>query len=270
MAEPPSSVAVEVRAVGHAFDGQVVLADLSFQVPTGGFFIIIGPNGSGKTTLLKLTAGLLTVQAGQIAVHSRAIGDYTARELARRMAYVPQSVPVTFAFTVLQVVMMGRAPHLGMLGFEGEQDLALAREAMQLAGVAHLADRRLDQLSGGERQRVFIARAICQKPEIMLLDEPTAALDLAHQVRVMDLMARLKTEQGMTVIMVSHDLNLAAMYADRLLLLDRGRLAGIGPPAEVLRFDLLERVYGCTLLVDKSPLGDYPTVHLVPGRYLNR
>ena len=186
------------------------------------------------------------------------------------MAYVPQSVPVTFAFTVLQVVMMGRAPHLGMLGFEGEQDLTLAREAMQLAGVAHLADRRLDQLSGGERQRVFIARAICQQPEIMLLDEPTAALDLAHQVRVMDLMARLKTEQGMTVVMVSHDLNLAAMYADRLLLLDRGRLAGIGPPAEVLRFDLLERVYGCTLLVDKSPLGDYPSVHLVPGRYLNR
>ena len=261
---------LKIENVDTYYGRAQALKRICLQISEGELVTILGANGSGKTTLLKLTAGLLTVQAGQIAVHSRAIGDYTARELARRMAYVPQSVPVTFAFTVLQVVMMGRAPHLGMLGFEGEQDLTQAWEAMQLAGVAHLADRRLDQLSGGERQRVFIARAICQQPEIMLLDEPTAALDLAHQVRVMDLMARLKTEEGMTVVMVSHDLNLAAMYADRLLLLDRGRLAGIGPPAEVLRFDLLERVYGCTLLVDKSPLGDYPTVHLVPGRYLNR
>ncbi len=260
--------AVEARNLGHAFNGQAVLSDLTFQVLSGAFFIIIGPNGSGKTTLIKLMAGLLGVQHGQLHVFSRSIADYSARELARRTAYVPQNVPVTFGFTVLQVVMMGRAPHLGMLGFEGERDLDLAREAMRLAGVDHLAKRRLDQLSGGEQQRVFIARAICQQPAIMLLDEPTAALDLAHQVRVMDLMARLKAEQGVTVVMVSHDLNLAAMYADHLLLLDRGRLAASGPPHEVLRFDLLEKVYGCPLLVDKSPLGDYPSVHLVPGRYL--
>ena len=260
--------AVKAQSIGHAFNGQAVLSELTFQVPSGAFFIIIGPNGSGKTTLLKLMTGLLAVQNGQLLVLSRPIGDYTARELARRMAYVPQTVPITFGFSVMQVVMMGRAPHLGMLGFESEQDRELAREAMRLAGVDHLAERRLDQLSGGEQQRVFIARAICQQPAIMLLDEPTAALDLSHQVRVMDLMARLKAEQGVTVVMVSHDLNLAAMYADHLLLLDRGRLAGSGTPHDVLRFDLLEKVYGCPLLVDKSPLGDYPIVHLVPGRYL--
>ena len=260
--------AVQAQSIGHAFNGQAVLSELTFQVPSGAFFIIIGPNGSGKTTLLKLMTGLLAVQNGQLSVLSRPIGDYTARELARRMAYVPQTVPITFGFSVMQVVMMGRAPHLGMLGFESEQGRELAREAMRLAGVDHLAERRLDQLSGGEQQRVFIARAICQQPAIMLLDEPTAALDLSHQVRVMDLMARLKAEQGVTVVMVSHDLNLAAMYADHLLLLDRGRLAGSGTPHDVLRFDLLEKVYGCPLLVDKSPLGDYPIVHLVPGRYL--
>ncbi|MBI5552633.1 MAG: ABC transporter ATP-binding protein [Desulfobacterales bacterium] len=260
--------AIAVENLGHAFDGRTVLAELSFAVPAGCFFTIIGPNGSGKTTLLKLLVGLLRPQAGGIAVLERAIGDYPARQLARTIAYVPQSVPATFAFSVQQVVLMGRAPHLGLLGLEGAADLELAREAMRLADVAQLANRRLDQLSGGEQQRVFIARAICQQPKILLLDEPTASLDLAHQVAVMDLMERLKRDQGITIVMVSHDLNLAAMYADRLLLLDRGRLAGLGPPREVLDFNLLERVYGCTLLVDKSPLGEYSRVHLVPGRYL--
>jgi iron complex transport system ATP-binding protein len=127
----------------------------------------------------------------------------------------------------------------------------------------------MDQLSGGERQRVFIARAICQQPEIVLLDEPTAALDLAHQAQVMDLMERLKARQGVTVVMISHDLNLAAMYADQLLLLSRGRPASMGAPNAVLDYNVLERVYGCTLLVDESPLGNYPRVHLVPERHLD-
>ena len=194
----------------------------------------------------------------------------TYRALARRIAYVPQSAPVAFAFSVLQVVLMGRAPHLGLLGFEGEADLQSARQAMQMTGIQHLADRRLDQLSGGEQQRVLIARAICQQPRILLLDEPTAALDLAHQVRIMDVLERLKNEKQVTVVMVSHDLNLAAMYADQVMLLDRGRPASLGPPGQVLDFAVLEKVYGCTLLVDRSPLGEYPRVHLVPGRYLDK
>ncbi|MCJ8499153.1 ABC transporter ATP-binding protein [Desulfatitalea alkaliphila] len=260
--------AIALERLGHAYEGRAVLQDLSVQVPCGRFFVIIGPNGSGKTTLLKLMAHLLPLQKGHLTVMGRAVGRFGARQLARTIAYVPQSVPATFAFTVFQVVMMGRAPHLGMLGIEGAKDLDLGRQAMQLAGVADLAERRLDQLSGGERQRVFIARAICQQPAIMLLDEPTAALDPAHQVRVMDLMERLKTEQGITVVMVSHDLNLAAMYADLVLLLHKGHTAGLGPPGKVLDYAILEEVYGCPLVVDKSPLGDYPRVHLVPGRYM--
>lgn len=262
------TTAIDLHDIFHGFEGRTVLSDMNAAIPEGELFIIIGPNGSGKTTLLKLIMGLLPLQKGRIEILGKAMADYTARQLARTIAYVPQSVPVAFAFTVSQVVLMGRAPHLGFLGLESADDLKAAQQAMALAGIAHLADRRLDQLSGGEQQRVFIARAICQKPEILLLDEPTAALDLAHQVRVMDLMETLKKEQAITVVMVSHDLNLAAMYADRLLLLDQGRAAGIGPPASVLDYALLEQVYGCALLVDKSPLDDYPRVHLVPGRYL--
>lgn len=265
---PTPPIAIEVDRLGHAFEGRPVLTDLRFQVPAGCFFTIIGPNGSGKTTLLKLILRLLPLQNGSIRIMSRAMSAYSAGELARTMAYVPQIAPSTFAFTVAQVVTMGRAPHLGWLGLESDADQRLARQAMHMAGIDHLSARRLDQLSGGEQQRVFIARAICQQPRILLLDEPTAALDLAHQVRVMDLMERLKNEQGITIVMVSHDLNLAAMYADRVLLLDKGHLAGLGDPGDVLSYDLLEKVYGCPLLVDKSPLGEYPRVHLVPGRYL--
>ncbi len=261
--------AISVKNLSHAFDGRTVLEDLSFEVEAGNFFIIIGPNGSGKTTLLKLLVGLLPLKSGAVHVLSENLAEYSAAGLARRIAYVPQNVPVEFPFTVTQVVLMGRSPHLGPLGFEGQIDLRMAQDAMNITDVSHLAERRLDQLSGGEQQRVFIARAICQQPKILLLDEPTAALDLSHQVRLMDLMERLKNEQGVTVVMVSHDLNMAAMYADRLLLLSRGRIARSGAPAKVIDYDLLEQVYGCKLLVDQSPLGDYPRVHLVPRRYLD-
>ena len=262
------TIAIAVRKLTHTFGDGAVLEGIDFEVPTGRFFIIIGPNGSGKTTLLKLVSGLLTLQKGDVTILTKPLADYSARSLARQIAYVPQQVPVEFAFSVTEIVLMGRAPHLGLLGFEGQEDHELARQAMDLAGVAHLAQRRLNQLSGGEQQRVFVARAICQQPRIMLLDEPTAALDLAHQVRLMDLMERLKAKRKMTVVMVSHDLNLAAMYADQILLLDEGRMARLGAPGEVLDYALLEKVYGCPLLVDDSPLGKYPRVHLVPGRYL--
>jgi len=261
--------AIAVQKLNHDFNGRPVLRDVGFDVEPGRFFIIIGPNGSGKTTLLKLMMGLLPLKSGQINILSRNITRYSAQNLARRIAYVPQSVPVEFPFSVTDIVLMGRAPHLGLLGFESQADLELAHNAMAITGVEHLALRRLDQLSGGEQQRVFIARAICQQPKILMLDEPTAALDLSHQVRLMDLMERLKTEQGVTVVMVSHDLNMAAMYADRLLLLSKGGVARMGTPGEVIDFDLLEEVYGCTLLVDQSPLGQSPRVHLVPRRYLH-
>jgi len=159
---------------------------------------------------------------------------------------------------------MGRSPHLGMLAMEGKNDLAVAQQAMEFTDVSHLACRSLDQISGGERQRVIIARAICQQPQIILLDEPTAALDPSHQLKIMNLMHRLRTRQQITVVMVSHDLNLAATYGDRLLLLKDGKIERTGTPKEVLTEDQLTSSYSCSLFVDKNPITDQPRVNLIP------
>ncbi len=226
------------------------------------------PNGSGKTTLMKLMAGVLKTGAGRVRIFERDIRSFSYKSLARRIAYVPQRLEVGFPFTVEEAVLMGRAPHQNVLGLPQDKDIATARQAMAITEVIHLADRKLDQLSGGEQQRVFIARALCQEPEIILLDEPTASLDLSHQVRVMDLMEKLKIEKGLTVVMVSHDVNLAAMYGDRLLLLMNGEIVSLGLPHEVLTFPTLEATYGCKVLVDQSPLGQSPRVTPVPRKFL--
>lgn len=259
--------AVSISGVKHVYGSTCVLAHITFSIPKQTFFVIIGPNGSGKTTTMKLIAGTENLQNGSLEINGKPLQDYSRKELARFVAYVPQLVLEDLPFTVMEVVLMGRSPHLGMLGLDQRVDREIARQAMAFTEVGHLADRRLDKLSGGERQRVFIARAICQEPEIMLLDEPTAALDLSHQVRIMDLMERLREEKKITVVMVSHDLNLAAMYGDHLLLLKDGGIVSQGTPEEVLTYQTLETAYGCTLLVDESPLGPFPRLTLVPGRY---
>ena len=260
--------AVEIKKLAYAYGRTPVLNDLTFSIPEEDFFIIIGPNGSGKTTLMKMIAGIEKPAKGHIGILGRSIRRYHRKDLARKIAYVPQTLSIDFPFSVIEIVLMGRSPYQGMLGLEKEDDLEKAKQAIAFTGVEHLADRRLDQLSGGECQRVFIARAICQEPRVMLLDEPTASLDLSHQVRIMDLMEKLKTEKQITVVMVSHDLNLAAMYGTRLLLLDQGRIAKMGSPEEVLSYQTLEKSYGCTLLVDESPLGGFPRVTLVPGKFI--
>jgi iron complex transport system ATP-binding protein len=263
------NMAVNVINLSYSYGTRPVLKNLTFSVPKSDFFIIIGPNGSGKTTLMKVISGILKPQKGRLEILNRSIGHYNLKALARTIAFVPQMLTVDFPFTVIEMVLMGRSPYLGMLGLEHEKDLKIAKQAIAFTGVEHLTHRKLDQLSGGEQQRVFIARAICQEPDVILLDEPTASLDLAHQVRVMDLMEKLKAEKGVTVVMVSHDVNLAAMYGDQLLLLSNGQIVCQGLPDEVLTFQTLEEAYGCTLLVDESPLGKFPRVTLVPQKFMN-
>ncbi len=254
----------------HAVYGSLpVLQDISFSVFSGEFFIVIGPNGSGKTTLLKILSAINPFKSGDLQIAGTPITKYARRALARIMALVPQSVPEDLPFTVRELILMARTPRMGLLGLERDKDIQLAEEAMAFTGVEVLADRKMDQLSGGERQRVFIARAICQEPQIILLDEPTAALDLAHQVRVMDLMEKLREEKGLTIVMVSHDINLAAMYGNRLMLLKKGRIVKMGRPSEVLTFETLEKAYECPLLVDESPLGNFQRVTLVPKKFIN-
>ncbi len=262
------SVSIQAENLYYAYDGAPVLNHISFTIRRGEFFIVIGPNGSGKTTLMRIIAGLLKPEQGEISIQGRPLHGYKRKELARRIAFVPQRIPTDFPFTVSDVVLFGRTPHMGMFGLESREDIAFAQHAMAFTEVAHLAGRRIDQLSGGECQRVFIARAVCQNPDIIVLDEPTASLDIAHQLRIMDMMEKMKRGKNVTVLMVSHDVNLAAMYADTLMLLNRGEIVKHGPPGAVLTYETLESVYGCALLVDDNPLGDYPRVTPVPGRYL--
>lgn len=258
--------AIRIAKLSHSFGNRRVLDDIRLNITSGAFFIIIGPNGSGKTTLMKIMAGIVALQCGRIEILERPIADFTKKQLARTIAYVPQMIAADVPFTVRELVLMGRAPHQGWLALESSTDTKLAREAMAITEVAHLAGRRLDQLSGGEQQRVIIARAVCQQAPIILLDEPTASLDLSHQVRIMDLMDQLRHDTGVTVVMVSHDLNLAAMYGRQLLLLDGGRVSHNGTPQEVITREVLEPVYNCRLVVDISPTGSYPRVTPVPGQ----
>ena len=256
---------ISVDSVTVRAGTRTILDDLACTVREGDFLVIIGPNGAGKTTLLKALCGLVQVSSGEIRVLGRPLADYSRRQLAATLALVPQNLNLEFAFSVEETVLMGRAPHLGLLERERLADHAIARQAMAFTDVAHLAGQRLDQLSGGERQRTMIARAICQQPRIMLLDEPTAALDPAHQLRIMELMQRLRHAENMTVVMVSHDLNLAAMFASRILLLKDGAALCTGNPAEIITPANLQRAYGCSIHVDVHPRTGTPRVSLVPG-----
>ena len=257
--------AVDIANLAFLYQKQLILENVSFSVAQSSFFLIIGPNGSGKTTLVRLIGGIERPDKGRIILMGRTISTYSKKALARKIAFVPQVIPIDFPFTVRDIVLMGRAPHLGMMGFPGKKDLEIVEAAMAFTDVLSLSQRRVSQLSGGERQRVFIARAICQEPEMILLDEPTAALDPAHQINIMNLMKRLKKEKGTTIVMVSHDLNLSAIYGDRLLLLKKGGILQEGTPHEVLTEPLLKKAYGCNLLVDENPYQGSPRITLVPG-----
>ncbi len=256
------STVVAVHGVRFAYNARSVIEDLSLEVNAGDFFIVIGPNGSGKTTLLRLVLGSLKPAGGTVDIFDRPAARIGRRDLARRVALVPQAAAVAFPFSVRQIVAMGRAPHLGLLGFEGSTDREAVDRALATVRLEALSDRMLDQLSGGERQRVWIARALCQEPDLLLLDEPTAALDMGHQLQIMRLLARLRREQGLTVMMVSHDLNLAAMFATRMLLLRKGRVVCLGAPEAVLRAEHIRTAYGCEVLVDRHPQGGFPRLTL--------
>jgi iron complex transport system ATP-binding protein len=259
--------AVVVQDLNIYYAKLPILRNVTFSVAGGEYFIIIGPNGSGKTTLVKAISGFLKPHSGRIEIMGRPLKAFTRRSLARAVALVAQYPPMDVPFTVAEIVLMGRSPHLGLLSLESREDSEIVEQSMRFTNVSHLARSRLDQLSAGERQRVLIARAVCQRAGIIVLDEPTASLDVAHQMHIMDLMEKLRREQGITVIMVSHDLNLAAMYADRILLLDNGEIAGIGTARDVIQTGLLEQIYGCSLLVDQNPFREVPRVTPAPGEF---
>ena len=255
---------VSVRDLSVRAGGKKILDTITFEVQSRDFFVIIGPNGAGKTTLLKALCGLTDNIEGRIRILDRDRKEYSRRKMAATVALVPQQMNQDFAFTVEETVLMGRSPHLGLLEQEKKKDFEISARAMAFTRVEHLAGRRINELSGGEMQRVMIARALCQQPRIILLDEPTAALDPAHQLMILQLMQRLRQEEEMTVLMVSHDLNLASLFASRILLLKEGRVILSGTPEEIMTPDNLEQAYGCRMHIDKHPSTGRPRISLIP------
>jgi iron complex transport system ATP-binding protein len=244
---------LSLHNVSAGYGGTLALRNVTMEVAQGTFVGIIGPNGCGKTTLLRVTTGTLLPAAGEIRLQGRPLQWITRRQLARTVACLPQHLAVDLAFTVHELVLMGRSPHVSRIGGETNRDLEIVQRAMAQADVLHLADRPVTELSGGERQRAYLAICLAQEPGLLLLDEPTNHLDLRHQLSLLDLIITLNRQTCMTVLAVFHDLNLAAQYCDRLLLLDRGRIAATGSPRDVLAEETLYKVFGVTVCVQYDP-----------------
>lgn len=241
------SNAVTATDVYFAYGDDDAVSGVTFSAGEGEFVSLLGPNGSGKTTLLRLLSGVLRPRKGSVTLFGADIATMPRRSVARTVAVVPQETTSVFPFTVEEIVLMGRFPHLGPYGFEGERDVEAAREAMRLTDTLQLASRHIEELSGGERQRVIVARALAQEAGVLLLDEPTTFLDIRHQLDVAKLVKDLQHRRNLTVVAASHDLNLAAAVSDRFVLLSGGRVYAQGTADEVLTADVLGRAYGAAV-----------------------
>jgi iron complex transport system ATP-binding protein len=247
--------------VGVAIDGTTIIDAIDLDVEPGEWLNVVGPNGAGKTTLLRVLAGL-TAAVGTVCIHGRDVAGFRRREWARHVGLVPQTPVVPAGMSVAQYVLLGRTPHIPPLGAETPADLAAAHDALARLDLLPFAERKVETLSGGERQRVIVARVLAQDAPVVLLDEPTTALDVGHQQQVLDLVEELRRDHLLTVVATMHDLTIAGQYGDRLALLARGRLVASGPAADVLTEDVLTTYYGARVRV--LPSDDGPIV--VPVR----
>jgi len=250
---------IELNNVALGYDHRVILRDVNMKARPGQMLGLVGPNGSGKSTLIKGMTRVIDLFSGHILIDGRDIRTLKRDELARLVATVPQGPALPQAFTAFEVVLMGRTPHLGLLRYEGATDFAIAWQAMEATNTQPFAERRVSELSGGERQRLIIARALAQQPKAMLLDEPTANLDINHQVEILNLVKSLCREQSLTVIIALHDLNLAAQYCDWLVMLNGGRVYAEGTPTEILTAPNIKKVYGAEVCVYPHPTNNLPT-----------
>ncbi|HVN64525.1 MAG TPA: heme ABC transporter ATP-binding protein [Candidatus Binataceae bacterium] len=265
-AATPNAPVLRATAISAGYPDVPVLHDVSIEVNAGELFAIVGPNGAGKSTLLKVLSGSIAPHSGTVELFGRPIGSIDRRERARHVASVAQETSAAFSFTVLEIVLMGRAPHLGAFHFESEHDLGIAIAALERFGLAHLAARPIQELSGGERKRVFLARALAQEPMLVLLDEPTAFLDLKHVAEIFTYFRALCADRKLAAVVTLHDLNAAATYADRVMILKGGTVAACGAPVEVLTAENLRRVYETEVIVERNPatgaLMVFPAAHL--------
>jgi iron complex transport system ATP-binding protein len=258
-----TGLAIRASDLTAGYGDRTVLHGVSIEVHAGELLAIVGPNGAGKSTLLRVLSGALRPWSGTVELEGRRLDEYDRRAIARRLAMVAQENLVAFRFTVLEIVLMGRAPHLGAFHFETRHDLEIAYAALERFDLIGLARRPIQELSGGERKRVFLARALAQDPHVALLDEPTAFLDLRHVAEIFARLRELRLERGLAVIATLHDLNAAALHADRVLLMKDGAVAGYGTPDEVFTAENLRAVYETEVHIGRNPANGAITV--LPG-----
>jgi len=265
-----TGVKIRARGLGHAYGRREVLREIDLSADPGEVVGLVGPNGSGKSTLIRILSGVLRGYSGEVRIGGRELSQLSRRELARLLAVVPQEPAFSFPFTALEIVLMGRHPHLAGLAFESQRDLELARESLERCGAGQLAERPIQQLSAGERQRIVFAKALAQQPGALLLDEPASFLDIRHQVDLYDIVREQAQANGRTVLTVLHDLNLAAEYCDRIYLLKQGRIVAGGNTDAVLTYANLTSVFDTEVYVDTNDLTGRLLVLPLSGRARDR
>lgn len=256
---------LKIDSLWGGYHQELVVKDVSLKVNKGDFLGVIGPNGSGKTTLLRLVSRVLPPQKGSIYFEGKEITGISQNDFCRKAAFVTQNTGINFSFTVLEIVLLGRIPHLRRLQAETKKDIAIAEDALKITDAYHLREKRIDEISAGERQRVIIAKALAQEPQLLFLDEPTAHLDIGHQIQVLDLLKKLNRKNSLTIVMVLHDLNLTSEYCNRIALFNEGKIFKEGTPEEVLTYQNIEAVYKTVVVVNKNPINSKPYVTLVSG-----
>jgi iron complex transport system ATP-binding protein len=258
---------IRVENLAGGYGDKNILNNINVEVKSGEFFGILGPNGCGKTTLLKMISGLLKPDEGNVIIDGKKLSDYTMKELARLMAVLPQLNSQAFNYKVKDTVALGRYAHqTGLFKSINEKDEEIVDSVMRQTGIHQYSDRYLNELSGGERQRVFLAQALAQEPKVLLLDEPTNHLDLSHQKELLDYLKRATKETGLTVISIFHDLNLAGLYCDRLLLMEEGSVSIVEHPEEVLKEDRVSSVYKTRIEKNSHPKVAKPQMYLIPAQ----
>jgi iron complex transport system ATP-binding protein len=256
---------LEVRDIRFEY-ATAVLKGISFQVERGELLAVLGPNGAGKSTLLKILIGLLSPSAGEVLLDGKPLASLPRKAAARLIGYVAQETSVRFPLTAMEFVLQGRFAQGRLLGFETAEDVREAKRAMEMTETYEFACRLVNELSGGERQRVTLARALASRPRLLVLDEPVANLDISHQVKLLELTRRLADEEGLAAIVVTHELNLAAEFATRALLLKSGEMMACGKPDEVMTEATLCALFDANLLVDRNPVSLAPRVTIVASK----
>jgi len=260
-------ILLNVEDLSCGYGEKVVLKGISFQMEEGEFLGIIGPNGAGKSTLLKTILRIIPPLKGRIFFRDKDISKFSRIMLAQEIAYVPQQTQVWFSFSVMEILKMGRYPFLRRYKSEAKKDLDIIQEKIKLTGIENLVYSNLEELSWGERQMVFITRALIQEPKLLFLDEPTAHLDVGHEIKIFDLLYRLNRQNNISIISVLHDLNLASQYCDRLLILFDGRIEKFGKPEEVLDYRTIEKIYDTVVIVKENPITKRPYVFTIPEKF---